>query len=258
MSQPEHHAFGLAVVTLFPEIFDSFFGASLIGRALAAGLLSEHRVDPREFTEDVHRTVDDAPYGGGAGMIMKPEPLAAAIEKARRLAPPGSPCVLLTPQGRPFHQALAADYARRPGLVLVCGRYEGIDDRVRQTLVEDTLSVGDYVLSGGEVAAMTVVEAVTRLVPGVLGNDESSRDESFSIGTLEYPQYTRPAVWNGCEVPEILRSGDHAKIRDWRRAQALWRTREVRPELFERLALTAEDRALMEAHPRAWSKSDLP
>jgi len=240
--------YGVVVVTLFPEMFDSFYQASLVGKATDAGLVVEHRVDPREFTRDVHRTVDDAPFGGGAGMIMKPEPLAAAIARARDLAPVGAVCALLSPQARPLDQERAEGLARAPGLILVCGRYEGVDDRIR-SLVDETISIGDYVLSGGEVASMVVVEAVTRLVPGVLGNAVSPQEESFAEGVLEYPQYTRPASWEGREVPEVLRSGDHARVRGWRRAQALHRTQALRPDLFARLDLDDADRRLMKEHP---------
>lgn len=239
--------YGVVVITLFSEMFDSFFAASLLGKAVDAGLIAQHRVDPREFTSDVHRTVDDAPFGGGAGMIMKPEPLAASLHRARELAPAGAVSVLLSPQGHPFDQRRAEAFAQSPGLILVCGRYEGVDDRIRSQ-VDETISLGDYVLSGGEVAAMVVVEAVTRLLPGVLGNAASSQEESFAQGLLEYPQYTRPATWEGLEVPAVLRSGDHARVRAWRRAQALHRTRALRPELFERLAPDAADLRLMQEH----------
>lgn len=235
----------VALVTIFPELFDSFFSSSLVGKAVTAGRICERRVTPRRYTHDVHHTVDDAPYGGGAGMIMKPEPLGAAIREAHEALPAGSPRVLLTPQGRPLTQRIVAELAHTPGLVLICGRYEGIDDRVRQTLVDDELSLGDYVLSGGEVAAMVVIEAVSRLLPGVLGNADSSVVESFSQGVLEYPQFTRPARWEGHDVPEILLSGDHARIRDWRRAQALWRTRQARPDLWATMTLREGDGELM-------------
>ena len=241
--------FGVVTVTLFAEMFDSFLSASLLGKAIQSGRVVERHVDPRDYTADVHRSVDDAPYGGGAGMIMKPEPLSEAIACARSLAPEGSPAIMVTPQGRPFTQAVAAELAQGAGMVLVCGRYEGMDDRVRQRLVDREISIGDYVLSGGEVAAMVVIEAVTRLLPGVLGNAESPREESFAAGLLEYPQFTRPAEWQGLAVPDILRSGDHAKIRDWRRAQSLWRTRSCRPDLYAALSVTQDDERLMETYP---------
>ncbi len=242
----------VALVTIFPEMFDSFLASSLLGKAIAAGRIRERRITPRDYTHDVHRTVDDAPYGGGAGMIMKPEPLAAAIRDARQAVPAGAPCVLLSPHGEPLGQPLVETLAAAPGLVLVCGRYEGIDDRVRQTLVDREISIGDFVLSGGEIAAMVVMEAVSRLLPGVLGNAESAVEESFAAGLLEYPQYTRPPEWEGHAVPEVLRSGDHARIRQWRRAQALWRTRRARPDLWDALELEDGDRALLERYGPAW------
>jgi len=242
----------VALVTLFPELFEPFFSTSLLGKAVERGLILEHRISPREFAVDVHRTVDDAPFGGGAGMVMKPEPTAAAIRRALGLLPRGAPCVLLAPQGRPLTQRVAERLAAGPGLLLVCGRYEGVDDRIRQTLVDEEISIGDYVLSGGEVAAMVVIEAVSRLLPGVLGNQESAGEESFSVGLVEYPQFTRPARWEGRQVPDVLRSGDHARVRRWRRAQALWRTRQSRPDLWGRLSLDEEDEALMREFPPCW------
>jgi len=247
-STPATDPFGVVVITLFPEMFDSFFRASLLGKGIDAGLIQEHRVDPRESTSDVHRTVDDAPFGGGAGMIMKPEPMAAAINRARDLAPAGAVCALMTPQAPVLDHRRAQTLAQGSGLILVCGRYEGIDDRIR-SVVDETISIGDYVLSGGEVASMVVVEAVTRLLPGVLGNAASSQEESFTQGLLEYPQYTRPALWEGREAPEVLRSGDHGRVRDWRRAQALHRTAALRPELFARLELDDVDQRLMRQYP---------
>lgn len=242
----------VAVVTIFPEFFEAFFQTGLLGKAMAAGRMRESRVTPRDFTTDVHRSVDDAPFGGGAGMIMKPEPLAAALGAAKALVPAGSPALLLSPQGVPFCQARARALAEAPGLVLLCGRYEGVDDRVRQHLVDDTISIGDFVLSGGEVAAMAVIEAISRLLPGVLGNAASVEEESFTAGLLEYPQYTRPAVWEGWPVPDPLRSGDHERIRQWRLSQALWRTRETRPDLLGLRPVTPEEDALMALYPPVW------
>ncbi|MDY0003169.1 MAG: tRNA (guanosine(37)-N1)-methyltransferase TrmD [Polyangia bacterium] len=242
----------VCLVTIFPELFDAFFTTSLLGRAIEADLVREIRLNPREHVHDVHRTVDDAPFGGGAGMIMKPEPLAATLRDARTRVPAGSPCILLSPQGAPFSQSRAQALAGSHGMVLLCGRYEGVDDRVRQHLVDEEISIGDYVLSGGEVAAMAVLEAVIRLVPGVLGNAESPREESFVTGRLEYPQFTRPASWEGHEVPEILRSGDHERIREWRLSQALWRTRQVRPDLFALRPPNPEEARLMERYPPVW------
>jgi tRNA (guanine37-N1)-methyltransferase len=201
--------------------------------------------DLRAAATDPHRSVDDAPFGGGAGMVLMPEPLFAAVEAA---APP-RPLLYLSPAGRRFDQPVAHELADREGFSLLCGRYEGVDERVREHLVDDELSIGDYVLGGGEVAAMVVLEAVTRLVPGVMGNDASAEEESFSDGLLEHPQYTRPAEFRGWPVPEVLRSGDHARIARWRRAQALARTVARRPDLIEgRGGLTDEDRRLLADH----------
>ena len=225
----------ISVVTIFPEILKGFLEASLVGKARRKGLLEVALIDPRDFATDRHRTVDDAPYGGGAGMVMKAEPIRGALGRA-------GPChrVLLTPQGRPLDQEIARDLAGRSPLLLFCGRYEGVDERVRAWFDEE-ISLGDFVLSGGEVAAMAVVEAVSRLVPGVLGNEESIAVESFAAGLLEYPQYTRPEEVDGRRVPEVLLSGDHARIARWRRGQALRRTRDRRPDLFAGLDPTEED-----------------
>jgi len=232
--------FEFHVVTLFPDLFAGFLEASLIGKARRAGLLSFRIVDLRDFTHDRHRTVDDAPYGGGSGMVMKTAPILEMLESA-----PPSRRVLLTPQGRPLDQRKARELADASPLLLFCGRYEGVDERVRG-LFDDELSLGDFVLNGGEVAAMAVIEAVSRLVPGVLGNAESAIEESFSTGLLEYPQYTRPEVVNGARVPEILLSGDHERVARWRRGQALLRTKLRRPDLFARLALGPDDLALLD------------
>jgi tRNA (guanine37-N1)-methyltransferase len=227
------------VVTLFPELMRAFAATSLIGRACDKGLLEIEVVDLREFTHDRHRSVDDTPYGGGSGMVMKPEPILEALDAS-------PPChrVLLTPQGLPFDQRAARRLAGVERLLLFCGRYEGVDERVRHRF-DEQLSMGDFVIQGGEVAAMAVIEAVSRLVPGVLGNERSPLEESFTAGLLEYPQYTRPEVVEGAAVPEVLRSGDHGRVARWRRGQALLRTRELRPDLFERLELSDEDRRLL-------------
>lgn len=235
------------VFTLFPATVDGFCSASLLGKARAAGLLDLRVHDPRVHATDVHRTVDDAPFGGGAGMLMRPEPLFAAVEAAD----PPRPLLLLGPGGRRFDQARADELATGPGFSLLCGRYEGVDHRVREHLVDGELSVGDVVLAGGEVAACLVVEAVTRLVPGVMGNEVSTVTESFGDrGLLEEPQYTRPADFRGWLVPDVLRSGDHERIARWRHAQALHRTITARPDLIEaRGALTDEERRLLEEIP---------
>ena len=230
------------VFSIFPDMVSSFAGQSLLGRASAKGLLDIRVHDLREHTTDVHRTVDDTPFGGGAGMVLRAEPIYASVEAAS----PPRPLFLLGPGGRRLDQALAQDLADSGGFSLLCGRYEGVDDRVRTDLCDGELSIGDYVLGGGEVAAMVALEAVGRLVPGVMGNSASAGDESFSDGLLEYPQFTKPFEFRGMEVPEILRSGDHGRIARWRRAQALRRTLEARPDLIEaRGGLTPAEEALL-------------
>ena len=213
------------VLTLFPAVLEAALGESILGIAREKGALDVALWNPRDFTSDRHRTVDDRPYGGGPGMVMKPEPVVLCAEKARATRGPGR-TVVLTPSGRPFTQGIAKEYAREDRLVLVCGRYEGVDQRVVELLGAEELSIGPYVLSGGEVAALAVIEAVARLLPGVLGDAESTVEESFEEGLLEYPHYTRPAEWRGLRVPEELLSGDHGRIRAWRRARAEERTRE--------------------------------
>jgi tRNA (guanine37-N1)-methyltransferase len=231
------------VFTIFPDMVSDFAGLSLLGRAARGGLLDIRVHDLRAGAPDPHRSVDDTPFGGGPGMVLMPEPLFTAVEAA---APP-RPLLLLGPGGDRFDQARARQLAASGGFSLLCGRYEGVDDRVRRHLVDGELSVGDYVLAGGEVAAMVVLEAVGRLVPGVMGNDQSATDESFSHGLLEYPQYTKPARFRDWSVPEVLRSGDHGRVDAWRRAQALRATLATRPDLIEaRGGLTDEDRRLLE------------
>jgi len=233
------------VFTIFPDMVSDFADRSLLGRARRSGVLDVRVHDLRSETQDPHRSVDDAPFGGGAGMVLMPEPIFACVEKVQ----PPRPLLYLSPAGRRFDQAMARELASTDGFSLLCGRYEGVDERVREHLVDGEVSIGDYVLSGGEVAAMVVLEAVCRLVPGVMGNEASATDESFSDGLLEYPQYTRPAEFRGWSVPEVLRSGDHGRIARWRRAQALARTLRHRPDLIEaRGGLTEEERALLRAH----------
>ena len=237
------------VFSIFPGMVDTFTSESLLGRCRADGLLDLRLHDLREHTTDVHRTVDDKPFGGGAGMVMRPEPIFASVEAAQ----PPRPLFLLGPGGRRFDQALAAELAGGDGFSLLCGRYEGIDQRVHDHLVDDELSVGDVVLSGGEVAACLVIEAVTRLLPGAMGNSESPVTESFgAAGLLEEPQFTRPADFRGWVVPEVLRNGDHARIARWRRAQALHRTMQRRPDLIAAKGGLADDeRRLLEEFPPA-------
>jgi tRNA (guanine37-N1)-methyltransferase len=217
------------VFTIFPDLIEGFASQALLGKARDKGLLDVRAHDLRSQTTDPHRTVDDSPFGGGAGMVLMPEPVFAAVEAAD----PPRPLYLLGPGGRKLDQAFARELADGDGFSLLCGRYEGVDARVVDHLVDGEISIGDYVLAGGEVAALVVVEAVGRLVPGVMGNDTSADDESFSHGLLEYPHYTRPASFRGWDVPEVLRSGDHGRIARWRKAQALARTIRDRPDLID-------------------------
>jgi tRNA (guanine37-N1)-methyltransferase len=230
------------VFTLFPDLVTPCTGASLIGKAAQSGLLDLRVHDLRAGTADPRHSVDDSPFGGGAGMVLAPGPVFAAVEA---IVPP-RPLLLLGPGGRRFDQPWAADLATAGGFSLLCGRYEGVDQRVADHLADGELSLGDFVLAGGEAAAIAVIEAVARLVPGVMGNDDSARDESFGTGLLEYPQYTRPAVFRGWSVPDVLRSGDHARVDRWRRAQSLARTRSRRPDLIAvRGGLTEQEQALL-------------
>lgn len=223
--------FRVDILTLFPTFFDTPLNESIVRRAQEGGHATIYAHDIREFTTDKHRQCDDLPYGGGAGMVMKPEPLVSAIEHVMGLNP-GAPRVLMTPQGEVFSQALAQGFSQESGMILVCGHYEGIDERVRQGWIDREISIGDYVLTGGEPAALVVLDATVRLIEGVVGNAESLEDESFSARHLEYPHYTRPREFRGMEVPEILLSGHHARIEEWRRDKALERTRERRPDLL--------------------------
>jgi tRNA (guanine37-N1)-methyltransferase len=231
------------VLTIFPDMVERFASESLLGRARRSELLDVRVHDLRAVTTDAHRTVDDTPFGGGAGMVLKPEPIFDTVET---VAPP-RPIFLLGPGGRRLDQPMVEELAGLDGFSLLCGRYEGVDERVRAHLVDGEISIGDYVLAGGEVAAMVILEAVGRLVPGVMGNDASAGDESFSDGLLEYPHYTKPADFRGHVVPEVLRSGDHARIAAWRRATALRRTLAERPDLIEaRGGLSADERQLLD------------
>jgi tRNA (guanine37-N1)-methyltransferase len=227
------------VLTLFPKLFEEPFGYGIFKRAAENGLVRVNLVDIRDYAHDKHRTADDYPYGGGAGMVMKPEPLFEAVEAVREEVP-GGRVILLTPQGRPFGQELAAELAREDHLVFICGHYEGVDERVREHLADDEISIGDYVLTGGEIPAMVVMDAVLRLIPGVLGSGASPVEESHAGGLLEYPQYTRPPDYRGWKVPEVLLSGNHAEIAAWRREQELQRTLERRPDLLAAAELGPE------------------
>ncbi len=221
------------VLSIFPEYFSGPLSASLLGRARTAGLVTVEVTDLRTFTSDRHRSVDDIPFGGGPGMVLAPGPFFAAVEHLYGSVGARPRTVLFTPRGHPLRQPLVAELAGEDALLLLCGRYEGIDERVAEGLATDQVSIGDFVLAGGEAAACALIEAVARLLPGVMGNQESGSEESFSSGLLEYPQYTRPAEFRGMAVPEVLRSGHHGRIASWRHAQALARTKAVRPDLYE-------------------------
>ncbi|HUQ50781.1 MAG TPA: tRNA (guanosine(37)-N1)-methyltransferase TrmD [Gammaproteobacteria bacterium] len=240
------------VVSLFPELVAPVMEFGVVGRAAERGLIALEQSSPREFATDRHRTVDDRPYGGGPGMVLKYEPLRDAVRTVRRRLPSGCREFVLAAQGRPFDQALARELAVAPGLLLVCGRYEGIDERFTDLEVRDELSLGDYVLSGGELAAAVVIDAVTRLLPGVLGDESSSVEDSFTAGLLDCPQYTRPEVVDSAQVPEVLLGGDHAAIRRWRLKQALGRTWLRRPELVASRVLTGEEQELLEQFRAEW------
>jgi len=232
------------ILTLFPDLFSPFLRESILGRAVKSGLVDVRLTDIRSFAHGPHNVTDDRPYGGGNGMVMKPGPVYRALQSIDR--PHGeSLVILLTPQGKPLEQSMAWELARRDQLILICGRYEGMDERIRSSDVDLELSIGDYVLSGGELAAMVVIDAVSRLVPGVLGGERSNLDDSFEDGLLEYPHYTRPRVFNDKEVPAVLLSGDHEKIRLWRRTESLKRTLERRPDLFKKARLKEEDKAIL-------------
>lgn len=238
----------LQIVTLFPGMVHAVAEYGVVGRAVERGILSLGFKNPRDYTADVHRTVDDRPYGGGPGMVMKYAPLAAALSAARQALPPGAPVVCLTPQGAVFDQATAKRYAALPGLILLAGRYEGIDERLMTLQVDEELSLGDFVLSGGEIAAMAVIDAVARLLPGVLGDESSAEQDSFVNGLLDHPHYTRPEEIAGQRVPEVLLSGDHSRIARWRYQQALGRSFLRRPELVDRLRLNREQQALLDEY----------
>jgi tRNA (guanine37-N1)-methyltransferase len=235
----------IEVVTLFPAMIREAVRYGVTGRAIGAGLVEVDCIDPRTYATDPHRTVDDRPYGGGPGMVMKIEPLRTAIRAAAQRAPDGAPRVYLSAQGRRFDQAAAGRFAALAGLVLVAGRYEGVDERLLATEIDEEWSIGDYVLSGGEIPALALIDAVARLIPGVLGDERSAVEESFTQGLLDWPHYTRPEQFEGRRVPEVLLSGNHRDIERWRMKQALGRTWRRRPELLERLVLDAEQRRLL-------------
>lgn len=228
------------VLTLFPGMFASPFEESIIGRAIKQKLLQVRAHNLRDWAEGKHLTTDDSPYGGGDGMVMKPEPVARAVAELKHQSP-SAKVLLMTPQGVPFKQQHACQLARASGLIFICGRYEGFDERIRETLVDAEFSLGDFVLTGGELPTMVMIDAISRYLPGVLGSNGSAETDSFSDGLLEYPQYTRPAVFNGISVPDVLLSGDHGRIARWRREQQLLRTLKRRPDLFDRVCLSDED-----------------
>lgn len=232
------------VLTLFPAMFESPFQESILGRAIKQGLLEVRAHNLRDWAEGKHLTTDDSPYGGGAGMVMKPEPVARALDSLKQHSPE-SKILLMTPQGKPFDQNQARKLADESGLIFVCGRYEGFDERIRQLLVDDEYSIGDFVLTGGELPAMVMIDAVSRYLPGVLGSSGSAMTDSFADGLLEYPQYTRPARFNDVAVPEVLLSGDHGKIAHWRKEQQLLRTLQRRPELLDRIDLTEDEHKIL-------------
>jgi len=234
----------LDVLTLFPDLFSAFLKESVLGRAIRKGLLDIRLTNIRDFARGPHKTTDYRPYGGGDGMVMKPGPIYRALQSIERVGP-RSRVVLLTPQGRTLKQPLVWALSRMDHLILICGRYEGVDDRIRAGFVDLEISIGDYVMSGGELAAMVLVDAVSRLVPGVLGGERSNLEDSFEDGLLEYPHYTRPRVFQGKEVPDVLLSGDHEKIRIWRRSESIRRTLERRPDLLKTASMAEEDRAIL-------------
>jgi len=233
------------ILTLFPNMFASPLQESILGRAVEKGLIQIQTINIRNFTLDKHQVVDDAPYGGGQGMVMKVEPIARAIESVKAQNP-SVRTIYLTPQGKPFHQDLARRLSTQSHLILLCGRYEGIDERVRELFIDEEISIGDYVLTGGELAAMVLIDAVSRFIPGVLGSDRSAEEDSFFNSLLEYPQYTRPVEFKGCRVPEVLLSGNHSAISLWRRREAIRRTSLRRPDLLAKASLTDEEKGLLE------------
>ncbi len=243
-----------AVITLFPEMLDAVMDFGITARALDAGLIDVKTWNPRDFTEDNRRTVDDRPYGGGPGMVMMVPPLAKTIEAARNALPNDTKVIYLSPQGKRLDQAGVMQLAAEENLILLCGRYEGIDERIIESHVDEEWSIGDYVLSGGELAAMVLIDAITRTLPGALGHEDSAREDSFINGLLDYPHYTRPEEVSGQRVPDILMGGDHAKIRRWRLQQALGRTWLRRPDLLETLELDAEQSALLEEFRQSYEQ----
>jgi tRNA (guanine37-N1)-methyltransferase len=234
------------VFTLLPEVFPSYLESSILQRARQRGLIDVRVHNIRDYTHDRHHTTDETPYGGGGGMVMKPEPVFEAVETILGTQPGSVPLILLTPQGRVFTQRVAEELSHHERIALLCGRYEGVDERIREHLVSDEISVGDYVLTGGELPALLIIDAVSRLIPGVLGDPTGAQDDSHSMGLLEYPHYTKPSEFRGWKVPDVLLSGDHGKIEKWRREQALIRTFEKRPDMLEKAELSERDKKFVE------------
>jgi len=232
------------IFSLFPEVFEPYLQTSIVQRARQNGLIQTYLHNIRDWTLDRHRTTDDSPYGGGGGMVMKVEPVFAAVETVLGDSP-DCPVILMSPQGRVFNQGVAAELAQHPRLAILCGRYEGVDERIREHLVTDQISIGDYVLSGGELPALVLIDAITRLIPGALGDPTGAEDDSHASGLLEYPHYTRPIEFRGWHVPDVLLSGDHGRVDRWRREQALLRTAQHRPDLLEKANLTDDERKLL-------------
>ena len=235
----------ISILTIFPQMFESVLNASILGRAREAGLIDIQCVDIRPFSGKKHQNTDDYPFGGGAGMVMMAQPIADAMAEVTK-APFAGKRIYLGPRGKTFNQAKARELSQENELVLLCGHYEGVDQRVLDDCIDEEISIGDYILTGGELAAMVLVDCVARLIPGVLGSEESPAEESFSDGLLEYPQYTRPRVWEDRDVPEVLLNGDHAKIKAWRRQQSLLATKKFRPDLLEKAELTPADRKFLQ------------
>jgi tRNA (guanine37-N1)-methyltransferase len=235
------------VLTLFPVMFDEIFAASILGKAKDKGIVSLQAINFREYANNKHNTVDDAPYGGGGGMVLKAEPIFAAVEDLLVVGAPKARVILMCPQGELYTQHKAEELSKEAHLIIICGHYEGFDERIREHLVTDEISIGDYVLTGGELAAMVVIDSVARLLPGVLGNEMSAVTDSFSTGLLEYPHYTRPAKFRDWEVPDVLISGHHINVANWRRKQSLRRTWKRRPELLDHVELTKEERQWIQA-----------
>lgn len=245
------------ILTIFPEIFDAVLGSSIIGRAQDSGIISVKAWNIRDYTLDKHKKTDDYPYGGGNGLVMLAQPIQSAYEAVVSELDYKPHFIYMSPQGRPLDQKLVEELAAHRHIILLCGHYEGVDERILDSLVDEEISIGDYVLTGGELPAMVLIDAVSRTIPGVLSNEGSYADESHNNGVLEYPQYTRPYEFNGMKVPDILLSGHHANINKWRRLQALKRTREKRPDLFEKLELTESDKKLLEEDSRQASDQHL-